>query len=125
MPALRLNILPGLYSVCQLGPGLPCVVGEPFVSLIRTSAETSVVCREGAEPAGAVIESGWRIIEFAGPFAFSETGILASVAGPLGEAGIGIFALSTFNTDYVLVKDADLDAATAALAAAGHRITSL
>lgn len=68
------------------------------------------------------IESGWTALELEGPFSFSTTGVLASFAHPLAEAQIPIFAISTFNTDYVLVKAQDLKRVVAALRVAGHEV---
>lgn len=73
-------------------------------------------------PTGVLQETGFRVLEFAGPFAFSLTGILDSVLHPLAQARIGIFAISTYDTDYVLVKNADLDRALATLYEAGHQL---
>ncbi|MCU0231173.1 MAG: ACT domain-containing protein [Acidobacteria bacterium] len=122
---LTLTLLPDRYAVCRFPPeaGLPAGwEGGPFASVTRTADELSVVCREAAAPAGARVEPGWRAFKFEGPFAFETTGILASVAGPLAEAGVGIFAVSTFDTDYVLVRAAQLEPAVRSLAAAGHHL---
>ena len=73
--------------------------------------------------AGVRAEPGWRLLELAGPFGFAETGILASILDPLARAGVGILAVSTFDTDFVLVKDEALEAAIAALEEAGHQVT--
>lgn len=121
----RLSVLPGRYAVCRLEPGAPVpsgVLDAAFASVTRTSDELSVVCPEGLAPAGSRVEPGWRAIRLHGPFDFALTGILASVASPLAAAGIGIFALATFDTDFVLVKDADLARALEALRAAGHEL---
>jgi hypothetical protein len=75
-------------------------------------------------PDGARAERGWTALELEGPFQFSMTSVLASFLQPLAEAQISIFAMSTFNTDYVLIKSGDLDRAVAALAAAGHEALS-
>jgi hypothetical protein len=88
----------------------------------RTADELSIVCDEAAPPDGPRVERGWRAFKFGGPFPFEATGILASVAAPLAAAGVGIFALSTFDTDYVMVKEAQLDPAVRSLRAAGHEL---
>lgn len=122
---LTLTLLPGRFAVCRLPPEAPLPAGwdgGPFASVARTVDELSVVCLEAAVPAGARIEPGWRAFKLEGPFAFEATGILASVAGPLAAAGVGIFAVSTFDTDYVMVKDAQLEPAVRSLAAAGHQL---
>jgi hypothetical protein len=91
-------------------------------SVTRTPNETSVVCEAGREPEGSRVEPGWRLLEFAGPFAFDECGILSAVLVPLAEAHIGIFALSTFDTDWLLIKEGNLPRAVGALTAAGHDV---
>ena len=72
-------------------------------------------------PAGIHHEGGWRVLAVRGPLAFELTGVLASLASPLAAAGVSIFALSTFDTDYLLVPGDRLETALAALEAAGHR----
>lgn len=80
------------------------------------------MCEETAAPAGAAVEAGWRAFRLAGPIPFEETGVLSSVVAPLAEAGVPVFALSTHDTDYVLVKDADAVAAREALVGAGFEL---
>ena len=123
MSPLRFSVLPGSFAVLRLAPDAevpPGVLVPPFHSVTRTPAELSIVCPDGAVPDGARAERGWAILALQGPFPFELTGILASVLVPLAKAGVGIFALSTFDTDWVLVKRERLDEAVAALAAAGH-----
>jgi hypothetical protein len=74
----------------------------------------------GDGPAELEVEGGWRALKVAGPLDFALTGVLASLAGPLAEAGISVFVVSTYDTDYVLIREVDLEAARAALVAAGH-----
>lgn len=124
MSTQRFSVLPGSFAVLRLDPDAevpPGVLVPPFHSVTRTPAELSIVCPVGAVPDGAKAERGWAILALEGPFPFELTGILASILAPLAEAGVGIFALSTFDTDYVLVKRERLDEALAALAAAGHQ----
>jgi hypothetical protein len=84
--------------------------------------ELSVICEEAFVPAGVKHQAGWRMFQVRGPVAFSETGVLASLAMPLAEAGISLFTVSTFDTDYLLVPADNVEAALAALERAGHRI---
>jgi len=93
-----------------------------FFSVTRTADELSVVCREDEVPEGARSEGGWRVLKLEGPFEFSEVGVLASVTAPLAEAGVGIFALSTFDTDYLLVREDQVGSAAAALRGRGHEV---
>lgn len=98
--------------------------GGPPASVTRTAAELSVVCAEDAVPDGVTAERGWRALEAQGPFAFTLTGVLASLLVPLADAGVPIFALSTFDTDYVLVPAARAEDAVTALREAGHDVAS-
>lgn len=120
------SVLPDEWAVARLAADAPvpawAAAPAPFASVTRTSAELSIVAPAAAVPAGVRAEGGWTVLRLQGPFAFDQTGILASFAAPLAEAGIGIFALSTFDTDYVLVRTAQRTGALAALRAAGHRL---
>jgi hypothetical protein len=98
-----------------------------FTSVTRTTDELSVVCatdRVPPLPADARVAraDGWRALKVVGPFAFTEVGVLLQVAAPLAAAEIGILAMATFDTDYVLVQEAQLGRAVAALRAAGHTV---
>lgn len=93
-----------------------------FFSVTRTSDELSIVCSADQIPSGLASETGWRVLKVTGPFALSEVGVLAALSAPLAEAEVSLFAISTFDTDYLLVSEKQLDAAIAALRAAGHRV---
>ena len=122
---LSLTLLPELFAVCRLDagaePGVRAAEGG-FYSITRTADELSIVCLEQDAPEEARRETGWRCLKVHGPFAFSVTGVLASLAEPLARAGVGIFVISTFDTDYLLVKETDLERAVAALVEAGHGV---
>ena len=92
-----------------------------FFCVVRGIDELSIVAPENLVPNDVRWKLGWIALKLEGPFPFSMTGVLASFLQPLGEARISIFAVSTFDTDYVLIKREQLDEARAALAAAGHR----
>ncbi len=120
-----LNILPQRLVICRLEPDQPVpqwALGGEFFSITRTTEELSIVCEEGLPPAGTVCESGWRALMLEGPFDFNQVGILKSVLDALAAANISIFALSTFETDYILVRASDLERTVSALRAAGHRV---
>jgi hypothetical protein len=122
---LRLFLLDCRLAVCRLGPHdeVPGWAGAgAFNSVTRTSNELSIVCAENAIPEGLAREGGWRIFQVEGPLDFALTGLLASITGPLAEAGVSLFALSTFDTDYVMVRDRAVEIAVLALRAAGHRV---
>jgi uncharacterized protein len=128
MPNLNLSLLEGRFAVLQLDPKSPvpawALEGE-FFTVTRTSEELSIVCLEVNVPTNSNVrlERDWACLKLQGPFEFSLTGILLSVLEPLAKVNVGIFALSTFNTDYVLVKAEHLEKAIVALEAAGHRVS--
>ena len=124
MPTLALSLLEHSYAVCRLPAGASVRASESgaFSLLVQATEETTLVCPLHQAPPQAEIDAGWRCFRIAQSFEFSVPGILASVLEPLAKAGIGIFATSTFSTDYVLVKEKDVDRAVEALRAAGHRI---
>ena len=125
MPNLTLSILPDTLSICRLDPNerVPDWADAPsFVSITRTADELSIVCLEQAVPVGVNANRGWRCLKVESPLDLSLTGILTSLTGPLAEARIGIFAISTFDTDYLLVKEQALPDAIAALGKAGHKV---
>ena len=115
--------------LCQLAadsPVLSWAQAGGFFSVTRSADELSIVCEEQVcdkhpVPEGGHVERGWVALKLEGPFPFSMTGVLASFLQPLAEAEIPIFAISTFDTDYVLVKRAALERAKKTLAAAGHQ----
>ena len=122
---LDLTLLPDVLAVCRLPGGAAAprwLDGEIFASVTRMPEETSVVCRAEVVPPDVRVEAGWRALRVAGPLDFALTGVLLSLLEPLAAAGVSVFALSTFDTDVVLVHEAALDGALAALADAGHRV---
>ncbi len=120
--SLTLHRLPGDYAVAKLSDWPDWLPSEGFVSVTRTAQEVSVVCETSAVPDGVLVEFGWALLEFQGPFPFALTGILDSVTGPLARGRIGIFALSTYDTDYLMVKGDDLDRSVAVMRSVGHTI---
>jgi hypothetical protein len=123
MPSLTLRHLPGSFAVCRLAPGTAVPAwahNSVFSSVTRTEDELSIVCPASAVPADVPAETGWALIKFEGPFDLSAVGVLASVTQPLAAAGISLLALGTFDTDYVLVRDASFAGAQRALTTAGH-----
>lgn len=124
MKTLSLDLLPDRLAVCRLDPGspLPEAPAHGLWSLTRTPDEISVVLPESAAQPAWRVEGGWRCFRVAGPLDFSLTGVMASLSRPLAEAGIPIFVLSTFDTDYLLVKEERLERAREVLVQAGHEI---
>lgn len=128
---LHLQALPGRLAVCRLPANAEVpswALTARFASITRTEDELSVVCPEGSVPETGTdpqiecVEEGWRVLKVRGPLDFSLTGVLAALSAPLAEAGIPIFALSTFDTDYLLVKAERLEQALEALRAVRHRV---
>lgn len=115
----------GRFAVCKLPPGsaIPAwaTAGDVF-SVTRTGDELSVVCRQEMVPSGTQAEVGWRCLRVVGAMPFTLVGVLASITVPLAGAGVGVFAVSTFDTDYLFVKDAEILAAVDALRGAGHSV---
>jgi uncharacterized protein len=127
-PEIHLNliVLKETFAVCRLAPGAeipPQALQGSFISVTRTSTETSIICLQGQAPSGAEVEGDWRCIEVEGPLAFTQIGLLASLLLPLAEAEISIMAVSTFDTDYILVKERNLEMAVHTLTQAGHFIS--
>jgi hypothetical protein len=124
---MRLWLLPGEIAVCQLRreQRVPEALldARPFASVTRTPSELSIVCPAEVAPADARVDAGWRALEIVGPLDLRSVGIITTLADPLAEAGIAMFALSTFETDFVLVKASELQAAVAVLRTAGHEIS--
>ena len=124
--SFTLIILPDLLTVCRLPPDalIPAWAQEDggLLSVVRTPEELSIVCPEKLVPANITAERGWRPLKVKGPLVFSEVGVLASLVEPLAAAGISIFVISTFETDYVLVKEQVLDHAVQTLQQAGHTV---
>jgi hypothetical protein len=124
---VRLRTLPDSYAVVRLHPGsdLPDWVDKgPFRSVTRTDNEVSVVCRDHDVPEGESVDRGWTVLEVMGPLDFSLTGVIASLVAPLAEAEMPIFVISTFESDYVLVRSGDLALAADALEGAGHEFAA-
>lgn len=121
---LTLKILPADYVIWQLPSDAltPTIASSEFSAVIRTATELSGVCEVSQVPAGATVDAGWRCLQFVGPFDLTLTGIMVRVATPLAQAGVPIFTLATYNTDYILVPSARLADACNAIRHAGHTI---
>jgi hypothetical protein len=122
---LELTLLPERFAISRLAadsPIPPWATQGLFFSVTRTGDELSVVTELSLVPAGVQSQPGWRVLKVHGPFVLSEIGVLASLAAPLAETKISLFAVSTFDTDYLLVASETLSAAIAVLERAGHTI---
>lgn len=129
MKRLIVDVRPGEYTVARLAADAPVPAGlvdlPGLVSVTRTPDELSIVCPSEHLPAGAAgtAQPGWRLLTVRGPLEFTLTGIMAALSGELAAAGVSLFALSTYDTDHLLVKADDLGRAVQALRASGHEVT--
>lgn len=123
---LNLTVLPDRYGICRFDPDISVpdwAYKSSFFSVTRTPDELSVVCAEALIPGDKSSDKGWRCLKVQGPLDLAETGILSSLALPLARAGVSIFALSTYDTDYLLVKESSLINTIEALDSEGYRVT--
>ncbi len=123
---VKFRRLQGTFAVCRLPPDAPIPASiKPalFTSITRTAEELSIVCSINEAPKNAKCESPWICFKLEGPFPFSLTGVLASFLDPLAERSVPIFAVATFNTDYILVKEEHAATALETLIKAGHTLT--
>jgi len=105
-------------AICRLPPDadLPVWIRESdLVSITRTKDELSIVCSENCVPEEVIAERHWRMVKVKGPLDFSLTGVISSLTTPLSKAGIAVFVISTFETDYLLMKPIQFDGALAIL----------
>ena len=122
---LTLTALPERFAICRLDrkESIPCWAHQrDFSSITYTREELSIVCPEEAVPKEVSREDGWRCFEVEGPLPFELTGILADLSDALSQERISIFAISTFDTDYILVKSEDFQRAIITLQERGHKI---
>jgi hypothetical protein len=122
---LTIALLDDSFVICRLSPDAtipdPSTINQ-FYSITRTSEELSVVCTKENAPVHAKYDYGWRCFKVKGPLDFSLIGIIVSIATCLAKSGVSIFTISTFDTDYFLVKDEKLEVAIQALTEAGHTV---
>ena len=117
-PKLTLRILSEPFAICRLSPSAPIpnwFAPSPLSSLTYTDNELSIIAPTNTMPSGPDTEIGWRALSVIGSLDFSLVGILASLIGPLAEASISILTVSTYDTDYILVRETQLSAAIDAL----------
>jgi enamine deaminase RidA (YjgF/YER057c/UK114 family) len=113
---MEISVLPETLAVCRLRasdriPSWALELHEGFVSITRTPDELSIVCPQDAVPPDTQVEEDWRALVIPGPIPFEATGVLSALATPLADAGIPIFAISNYDTDYVLVREQNLERA--------------
>lgn len=123
--SLRVHVVSGRYAVCRLEAHAQIpewTRGPSFVSITRTPDELSIVCEEATVPRGHRAARGYAMLMIEGPLAPEMVGVLVSLITPLAQVGVSIFAISTFDTDYVLVRASQLDRALDAIRAGGHTV---
>src|ERR1700691_480920 len=122
---LSLNLLPDIFAICRLEANavVPSwATAVEFFSITRTAEELSIVCLQSHVPDGIKCERDFRCFQVAGPIPFTTVGVLTSLVQPLADAAISVFAISTFDTDYMLVKAADLGRTIQALEQKGQSV---
>jgi hypothetical protein len=122
---VQLYALDELYAIVRLEPDADVPVWARhghFWSITRSDSELSIVCPQEDVPPDASAERGWCALEVAGPLDFSLTGVVSSLVAPLAEDEIPLFLISTFETDYLLVREPDLHRSVEALTSAGHSV---
>ncbi len=123
--SFKVRILSDRLAICRLPAKAPLpdwVATEPLWSMSRTPDEFTLVCVEANVPPGMQAERGWLPLQVVGPLPLTMTGVLSSLSEPLANAGISIFAISTFETDIILIHESDLEKARGALLRAGHDV---
>ena len=124
---MKFTLLDGLFAVARLDADAdvpPWAHRGAFTSITRTPHELSIVCDEGGVPDDLPAERGWRCLGLEGPIAFETTGVAARFTAALAARGVSVFVVSTFDTDYVLVKASKVDVAIEALRDAGYDVTA-
>jgi hypothetical protein len=126
-PRLPLELLTDTLAICRLDAGAPvprwAEQSSRFLTVSRTAEELSITTVQRAVPTEMPCERDYRALRVRGPLPLNLVGVLAAIADPLAEAGLSIFAISTYDTDYILVKARDLEAALETLERAGHHVT--
>jgi len=122
---LNLDLLEGAFAVVRLNPDEPVPAwarGGALWSITQTPDELSILCASERVPPGLRTEGPFRALKVRGPLDMAMIGVLTSIADPLANASVSIFALSTFDTDYVLVREIEVETALRALRLAGHQV---
>lgn len=125
MISLGLSILKETFAVCRFSPTekIPdWALKGSLYSVTKTSDELSIVCPQELVGKAEKIDMGWRVFKIEGPLDFSLVGIIANLSSTLAKGGVSVFVISTYDTDYVLVKEENLEKAIELLSKAGHKI---
>ena len=123
---MNLSLLDTALAICRLDPaaGMPAwfVLAPPLTAAVVRAGELTLVAPEDAVPADVIAERAWRALEVDGTMDLAMTGVTAKLSAALAEAGVALFAVSTYDTDVLLVRDEQADRAVEALRAAGHQV---
>lgn len=122
---LKLSLLKDVYGICKLPGDSPIpdwTQKGSWYSITQTEKELTIVCPQGVIPARVEYDGNWRGFRIDGSFDFSQIGVISSIAGPLAKAHISIYVISTYDTDYFLVKEANVEQAVTVLTDEGHSI---
>jgi uncharacterized protein len=126
MHSLHVAVLPGIYAICRFPAGAPvpawAAQANVLLSITRTPDELSIVCEAALVPPDVHAERGWSGLRLRGPLDFALVGVLAAIVEPLAQANVSVFAISTYDTDHVLIRASRLEQAIAALEDAGHHV---
>jgi hypothetical protein len=126
MQAFPLRVWPGRWAVCRLphDAAVPQWATSParLLAVVRSESELSILAPAGRVPVDALAARDFRVIEVVGPVPFSAVGLMAAITAPLAAAGVSVFTVSTYDTDYVLVPDTSIETAVAALRGAGFSV---
>ena len=125
---MKLSVLEGTYAVCRLSPNTPIPdwsqkANQSFVSITQTAEELSIVCSEHLIPDGIKCEKSWKAIKVCGELDFGQIGIISSLSAPLAHNSIPVFIISTFNTDYIMVKQQYIEQTKSILRDNGHQLS--
>ena len=122
---MNFTLLKNTFAIVRMAPSENkprWATGGPLISITRTESELSIVCREAVVPAGTHADRGWQCLRVEGPMPLNMVGVAAEFSSILAKAGISVFIVSTFDTDYVLIKGDKVESATKALKSAGHTV---
>jgi hypothetical protein len=121
-----LEVLQSGLAIVKLDPedSVPRWAQGEFVAITKTATELSIVCAEAGIPEEVDAERGWTGFRLAGPLSFDQVGVIASITAPLNAAKVPVFVVSTYDTDYLLIKSDHLESASEALTESGHRIVT-
>ncbi len=123
---LKLSLLKDKYGICTLPATTPIpdwALMQSLISITRTKEELTIVCRQDIIPSQCKCDLNWRCFKVDGTFDLNQTGVISSISSPLADAGISIYVISTYNTDYFMVQEDKVNQTISVLSNSGHSIT--